>query len=172
MIRIISACLYAAMAGAVGCPADAPIQQMHRQEGAPPVHPISSTQPLGFSARVATGGKQGSPLHPTVRILNEGLSTATVSYNPCSFGLRMYPLEQIDGYPLWDSMREIDCTDVMLHLHVPPRSYQDLPVLVPVDDILGDSIQPGTYDFAVTVQPEVPGEVQEVPAGRALVRRR
>lgn len=123
--------------------------------------------PIVVSARTNAFGVPAA-LTAMVQVLNNSTQNVELTLaHPCPVGLRLYADAEGAGGPVWDSLRLARCRPVAPTLHrviAPGDSLQEF-FHTNEDEILGDSLSPGSY-FTTALLVGSDGTVVELPTGQ------
>jgi hypothetical protein len=152
-----------ALAGAVAC-------------GSDPVAPDWDTWPHGrivlpagmnLSAAITYPAESPGRALMWVTATNTGTTPATMSYNDCAFGIRVYQGATATGDPVYHNERtpQSSCLTITRQATLAAGASQTLPVADISMNALRGAVGGGTFTVTVTYRTEVEGIVREVPAG-------
>ena len=101
----------------------------------------------------------------TVTVDNVSSGRLQLLYRGCPVQVQVFQDEALEGTPVWDSFQQQPgpCEPRVKVRTLDPVEEMDLSVVLSPDQILGDSLQEGTYYFAAVVRPN--GVPITVPAG-------
>lgn len=153
------------MAGTVAC-------------GSDPVAPTDwESWPYGRIVLPAGVNLAGEITYPTespgralmwVTATNTGATAATLSYNDCAFGIRIYQGASATGEPVYHNERDPQSSCLTITRQAVLQSNGS--VRLQVADIslnaLRGLVGGGTFTVTVTYRTELDGPVREVPAGQ------
>lgn len=165
--RLVARGLQALLGASLGC-----VQQAAPEPGTSRVSRVLEPS-IRITALATLDDRDASMLRARSIISNAGGQPVRLIVGGCPLLVRAYTQPDASGSPAWSTLgADMVCKSIRRYIDLAADESRSVETIVPVSNILGDTLKEGRYTFTVTVRfidPEF--TTPEYPAGTLTLRR-